>query len=104
MNLSVLERIVLLQVLPKEGDYTTLKILMNLRLSLSFTEEEIKKWGITSDPEKGSTSWDESGEAEIPIGEKATDIIVSAFRKLDRDKKLEPIMMGTYEKFISTTE
>jgi len=104
MNLSILERIVLLKVLPKEGDYATLKILTNLRLSLSFTEEEIKKWGITSNPKEGSTSWSENGEAEIPIGEKATDIIVSAFKKLNREKKLMPEMMGTYEKFISTTE
>lgn len=102
MNLSVLERLVLLVALPKQGDYATLKILMNLRLSLSFTEEEIKEWGITSDPETG-TSWEKNGEAEIPIGEKATDIIVDAFKKLDREKKLAPEMIDTYEKFISTT-
>ena len=104
MNLSVLDRLVVLMALPKEGDYATLKILTNLRMSLSFTEEEVKKWNIVYDPVLGSTTWDEkSGEAEIPIGEKATDIIVDAFKKLDSEKKLVPEMIDTYEKFIPTT-
>ena len=76
---------------------------MNLRLSLSFTEEEIKEFGITSDIEARTTSWEENGVAEIPIGEKATDIIVVAFKKLDREKKLIAEMIGTYEKFSPTT-
>jgi len=104
MNMSVIERLVALGILPKEGDYATLKILTNLRLSLSFTEEETKAWGITSDPETGRTSWQENAEAEIPIGEKATDIIVDALKKLNRDKKLMAEGMSLYEKFIPTTE
>lgn len=104
MNLSVLDRVVLLTALPKEGNYATLKLLMNLRMSLSFTEEELKKWNIRVDPEQGFTLWDDSEDVEIPIGEKTTDIIVDALKKLDREKKLQPDMVGTYEKFISTTE
>lgn len=104
MNMSVLERLVALSILPKEGDFATLKILTNLRLSLSFTEEEIKKWEITADPKTGRTSWREDAEAEIPVGEKATDIIVGALKKLDREKKLPAEAMSLYEKFIPTTE
>ena len=103
MNLSVHERLMVLSALPQQGDYATLKILMNLRLSLSFTEEEVKEFGITSDLEARTTSWEKNGEAEIPIGEKATDIIVDAFKKLDREKKLAEEMIETYEKFIPTT-
>lgn len=104
MNLSVLERLVTLKVLPKEGDYATLKILTNLRLSLSFTEEEMKAWEIVSDPTAGRTTWKMDGVSEIPIGEKATDIIVAAFKRLDKEKKLSVEDMGAYEKFIPTTE
>jgi len=104
MNLSVLERLVVLKVLPKEGDYATLKILMNLRLSLSFTEEEMKAWEIVSDPPTGRTTWKVDGVADIPIGEKATDIIVTAFKDLNRQKKLAVEDTGAYEKFIPTTE
>jgi len=104
MNLSVLDRLVLLKNLPKEGDYATLKILTNLRLSLSFAEEETKTWEIVSDPTTGRTTWKTDGVTDIPIGEKATDIIVEALKKLNRDKKLTVEDMGAYEKFIPTTE
>jgi len=104
MNLSVLERLMVLGLLPKEGDYATLKILMNLRLSLSFTEAETKEWGIVGDKEAKQTTWETNGEADVPIGEKATGIIVDALRKLERDKKLPDQAMGVYEKFIPTTE
>jgi hypothetical protein len=103
MKLSVADRIILLMALPKEGNYATLKILMNLRMSLSFTEDEIKEFGL-AEREEGGTSWDNDSEVDIPIGEKATDIIVDAFRRLDRDKKLTAEAIDTYEKFIPTTE
>ncbi len=105
MNLSILDRIVLLGALPKQGNYIELKILTNLGLSLSFTEEELKKWNIVSDPETELTQWNSGAEeVELPIGEKAMDIIVAALKALDRDKKLKPEMIDTYEKFIPTTE
>lgn len=100
MKLSALERLVILGTLPKEGSYATLKILMNLKMSLAFTEEEIKKWGIVSDLAKNQTAWKTNGETEIPIGEKATDIIVDALKKLDQQNKLPAEAMSAYEKFV----
>ena len=41
MKLEVYERIVLLNILPQEGDFTTLKLVRKLRESLSFSEKEI---------------------------------------------------------------
>lgn len=104
MNLSLLERLVVLKALPREGNYATLQILTNLRLSLAPSEEETKAWDIVTDLETGRTTWEINGEAEIPIGEKATDIIVDAFNKLDRENKLVVEDMSAYEKFISLTE
>ena len=104
MELSVLERLVALSILPKEGDYATLKIMTTMRLSLSFTEEEIKEWGISSDPLTGRNMWQEDAVTEIPLGEKATDIIVGALKKLNHEKKLVAEGMSLYEKFIPTTE
>jgi hypothetical protein len=101
MELSVPERLVILSILPKEGSFATLRILQNLKVSLSFTEEEIKEWGIISDAEKQQTRWSlNAGTADIPIGEKAMDMIVEALKNLDREKKLTEQLMGVYEKFI----
>lgn len=41
MELTIIERLKLLEVLPKEGDLLTLKILRKLRESLSFSEDEL---------------------------------------------------------------
>ena len=103
MILNVVERLVLLSILPKEGNYATLKVLRELRLNIGFTEEELKLWQIVSDDELGAIRWGTNGEAEIPIGEKATDIIVDALRKLDQMGKLEEHMFDIYERFIPTT-
>jgi len=46
MKLTILERIKLLEVLPPQGDLTTLKILRKLRESLSFSEEELKHFSV----------------------------------------------------------
>lgn len=102
MILSVEERLVILSLLPVEGDYATLKILTDLRLSLSFTEKETKDWGLSVDTATKLTRWEKNEESEIPIGEKATDIIVDALKRRDREKKLPVQAMGVYEKFITT--
>ena len=104
MLLKVSERVLLLAVIPKEGNYTTLKILDELRMNLSYTEEELKKWDIDVNQETRMVSWDEDGEADIPIGEKATGIIVDELRKLDTENKLSSHTIPIYEKFILTTE
>lgn len=106
MILSVLDRVVLLTALPKEGSYLTVKILMDLRMAVSFNEKEMKKFNLKIDDETGMTTWDNknAGDIEIPIGEKATDIIVVAFEKLDKEGHINSEMIETYEKFISPTE
>ncbi len=48
--------------------------------------------------------WDENGEAEIPIGEAATGIIVDSLRDLEKSKTLPIELCEIYERFIPTTE
>ena len=104
MQLSVLERIVLLDILPKEGNFVTLKILRKLRESLSFTEEEIKYYALTI--EGNEFKWSDQVEqvADITIGEKATDIAAAALKALDKANKLEDRHFSLYEKFVTTDE
>jgi hypothetical protein len=102
MNLSVLDRVVILTILPKEGNFATLRILQDLRMALSFTEKEVKEFGVTVDLEAGKTNWNEdTPDVEIPMGEKATEIVVDAFKRLDQSNKLNADMLETYEKFIT---
>lgn len=102
MNLKVLERIQLLQFLPEEGDIVSLRILQTLRLAIGFSENEIKEFGLKTDTER--TTWESDREVDIPIGEKATDIIVESLKKLSTDKRLPNSAIDLYDKFIPTIE
>jgi hypothetical protein len=101
MELTVLERLILLSVLPKEGDFTTLKIVRKLREDLSFTEEEHAKLNFQTQ-ENGGVAWKMEGDIprEIKIGEKASDIIVEVLKKLNTEKKLTENHFSLYEKFV----
>lgn len=98
MELGVLERVVILDILPKEANYATLKIKQNLQMDLSFSEEELDEYGITFDGP--NINWKSSSEKEISIGEKATDLIVESLKKLDEQKKLGEKHITLWEKFV----
>ncbi len=102
MILNVHERLLVLGVLPKETNYVNLKILDELRMNLSYSEDEQEEWKIDINKETQIVKWKENGEADIPIGEKATGIIVDQLRKLDKQDKLTLSLMSVYEKFIPT--
>ncbi|MFH1183917.1 MAG: hypothetical protein V1755_02615 [Chloroflexota bacterium] len=111
MLLNLSERFMLLEILPAQGDFATLKIVRKLREALSLTEAEFKKYRVrtagqmlddgTVVPE-GRIVWNAVGQEprEIEIGEKAADIIADVFKKLDREKKLTEQHIDLYEKFI----
>ena len=77
-----------------------MKVLIELKLSLSFSEAEIKDFGIT-EKEKG-ISWKKSDDKDVDIGEKATEIISDVLRKLDKDGKLNEQDIPLFEKFIKS--
>jgi len=104
MKLTIPERITLLQVLPKEGNFVTLKVLRKLKGLLGFSEEDYKKFNIKQTGDR--ISWNKQGgqEVEIEIGEKAAEIIKEALLGLDGEKKLKPEHFSVYEKFVQEKE
>ena len=129
MKLGVFDRLILINILPKEGNFATLKIVREMREGLSFSEEEHKLYEIgailkcencskeikvpTSKAipkcecggklvDTGRIGWNIEADKpnEINIGEKATDIIVEVLKKLNDDKKLTDQHFSLYEKFV----
>jgi len=100
MELSVLERLVLLAILPKEGNFTTLKLVRKLREELSFSEEEHKTLGFVQ--EGGQVKWNEnpSIRKDLQIGEKMSDLIANTLKKLSDESKLRDEHFTLYEKFV----
>jgi len=100
MELNVFDRLILLNIMPKEGDFTTLKIVRKLREDLSFSEDEHKALEFKQD--NGNVQWKQDGDIpkEVPIGEKASDVIAEVLKKLDKEKKLQEGHYNLYERFV----
>jgi hypothetical protein len=102
MELKVLERIILLGILPKEANYVTLKIINDLKAELSFSEIELKDFEIKE--KDGNVSWNPRKEKlkNIEFGEKANEVVCEALKKLDETKKINSENVSLYEKFVLT--
>jgi hypothetical protein len=99
MKLGIRERIILLNILPAEGDVTTLRIIRKLKDDMGFTEKELKEQEIVS--ADGKVTWKPSDYLrDIPIGEKAHDIIKDAFVKLNRENKMQDNFLDLYDLFV----
>lgn len=127
MQLNVMERLLLLGILPKQGDFLTLKILRKLKESLSFSEKELEELSFKqkvacpqcgqsmSSPEPvtcgtcdelmtptGEVSWKLSKDPnkDIHMGNKAESTCKQALEDLDKKKQLEEKHLSLYEKFV----
>jgi hypothetical protein len=100
MELTVMDRLLLLNILPTEGDITTIRIVTQLRGDLSFSEQEHEDFKILN--EEGQIKWDKTTELpkEVEIGTKANKIIVKALKKINDDGKLTAQFIALYDKFI----
>ena len=100
MEFTVLERLVLLNVLPKEGNFTTLKLVRQLREALSFDELEHKKLNFIQD--KDQVRWNESANVvkNFEVGETVMKMIADTLEKMDKEEKLRDEHFSLYEKFV----
>ena len=100
MVLSILERLIVLHLLPKEGSFANLKLLRVAKESLSFNEEENKALNFRQEGEQ--IKWDNVvvTDKEIEVGEVVTQMIVKELKKMDGEGKLIEEHVGVYEKFI----
>lgn len=100
MRLFVLERLMLQDILPREGSVTTLRIVRDLRHELGFSEEELKRMEIKE--EGGGVYWNTRADEgkEIAIGEVAHDIIARRLREMDEKGSLKEQHLSLYERFV----
>lgn len=101
MKLSVFERLILLNILPMEGDFLTIKIVHDLRTELAFTEEEHAALKFET-LDTGDVRWVTGADKpkDISIGEVAMGIIRQRLTELDKEKKLTEQHIPIYEKFV----
>jgi len=101
MKLNLLERVMLISILPAQANYADLKIVSDLKLSASFSEADIKKYGITQEGDQ--IFWDPARAEDlkdIDVGPRALEIITKALTKLNDEEKLTEQHFTLYEKFV----
>ena len=103
-KLDVLERLMLLQVLPKEGNYSNLKQLRVLREALAFTEQESKALAFRE--KAGLLRWNPNAvpDKDFFFGEIIEGLIKKALKELNRMEKLSQDHFSLYEKFVGAEE
>ena len=99
MLLNIPERITLYSALPEQGNIVTMRIVAELKSNLLLSEGDVKEGGVETLPE-GRVGWKNNIEKEIPIGEKATDVIVEALKTLDKNGRVTEQHLTLWNKFI----
>ena len=99
MELTVVERLVLMSLLPQEGTFVNLKLVRKAREELSFDEKENKVLKFVQDG--GNVKWDANANIikDVNLGEVVTKLAGDALKKLDTDGKLKDEHFTLYEKF-----
>lgn len=104
MKLTVKERVVLLNIIPKEGDFKTLKQIRNVREALGFSDEESNLLKFVNQG-TGIITWTEPKDGEfhkkdVKIPDSVMELIVDALVQADKNKKLNDDTFAIYEKFV----
>ena len=100
MELSVIQRLLLLGLLPAEGTVTTLRIVRALREGLSFSEEEHAALGLTTDDKGIHWNNEQAALVDVEIGAKAHLLIADSLQELSKTKKLRPEHLDLYDLFV----
>jgi hypothetical protein len=105
MVLTMKERLLLLNILPKQGDITTIRIIHDLQCRLSPSEAEHREMGIRQErTASGETSilWDQAKDegVEIEIGEVAARIICDALNGLNESRGVTIDHLSLFDMFM----
>ena len=99
MQLTPLERLSILGVLPRESSFATLRIVRQLENALSFSEDDLKAFGVVQEGNMIRVA-NNRELVDIPIGERATELIKSSLKELSKAGKLTMAQFSIYEKFV----
>ena len=102
MKLNIGERLLCLELMPKEGNYITLKLVKQVIDELTFDETEIKSAKIHQS-EDGRITWDQKHDPnkDVTINDIVVDMIHKSLIERDKNSKLTSQYMTLYDKFVA---
>lgn len=98
MILTIPERIILFNLLPEKGGFSTVKAVHELRIVLGLTEEEREAIGY--EEIEGGSRWDSPLDVDIPISIEGFRVSKEVLEALDKKAELTAEHLSLYEKFV----
>lgn len=100
MRLTVHERVVLLGIIPNQGDITTLRVMRDLAGDLSFSAAELKALNMKSG--EGQVTWDgdKAKDKDVTIPAPAMGIIRDTLKAKSEAKELDMSQLPIYDRFV----
>ena len=101
-ELTLGERIQIVDILPQKGSIVDAKILRDLRDSLSFSEQEIQQFNIKAEGQQ--ILWNVAAERKqgpkcISIGSRGLVLISDAIKRLDKEGGISLELLPLCERF-----
>jgi len=106
ISLNILERILLMGILPAEDNIVTIRVVRKLKEDIGFSEEELIKWNIKSvlnENKQNVLTWNAektNENKEIDFGLKGIEIISEVLKDLSKKKKITEQHLSLYDKFV----
>jgi hypothetical protein len=105
MKLRTFDRLILLNILPTNGDIVTLRVVQELQTALSFTEAEHAALQFET-LDSGQVRWKTEAdiEREIPVGSAALGVLRQRLIELNHEHKLRMEHIPLYERIVEKQE
>ena len=99
MKLSLENRLILTDVLPKEGNYATMLLREDVLSKVKLTQDEMTRWDVSL--EGNNFTWDEKKveEIEVVFTEAEIGMIKKRLSELDSTSMLNPNTTKLYKLF-----
>lgn len=100
-TLNCVERLVMLSIMPREGNFVTLRMMRDIVARVGFSAKELTEFGIEELPD-GRVRWVQDVPTDRPFtfDEAEVNLIKKALKKMDEDEKLNVDSVSLYEKFM----
>ncbi len=107
MEFSVLDRVVMLNLLPVQGDVYSLKLIREFREALGFSDAEQVELNVRPGPDGKGVSWDDEHQVlpkKVVVGSRIHTLVENRFHELDANKQLGMEALDLYERFIEAQD
>jgi hypothetical protein len=101
VKLGVGERFKLIELLPREGDRVTAKVLRGMLDKLDFSAEDIQKYKIENvilEDGKQQVRWNSKEEAELIFNDVELEIVGRKVKELEKEKKISVDLLALFDK------